>query len=54
MENDWDFVETMEHGMPPATGTGIGIDRFTALLLVSLYSNSFPLMKPKKTETEDK
>jgi lysyl-tRNA synthetase class 2 len=57
MENDWDFVEAMEHGMPPATGTGIGIDRFTALITGShtlREVTAFPLMKPKKTETEDK
>lgn len=55
MENDWDYVEAMEHGMPPATGTGIGIDRFAALITGShtlREVTAFPLMKP--TNIEDK
>jgi lysyl-tRNA synthetase, class II len=47
---DWDYVEAMEYGMPPITGTGIGIDRLTALLTDSHSLReiiTFPLMKPE-------
>ncbi|MFA7314849.1 MAG: lysine--tRNA ligase [Candidatus Magasanikbacteria bacterium] len=53
MANDWDFVEALEYGMPPATGTGIGIDRFAALITGShtlREVTAFPLMKPLVVE----
>lgn len=48
--SDEEFVEALEHGMPPAAGFGMGIDR-----IVSMITNSsslrdailFPIMKPK-------
>lgn len=49
MELDEDFVLAMEHGMPPISGLGFGVDR----LMVILFNQPsvrdvvlFPLMKP--------
>ena len=50
MEMNNAFIEAMEYGMPPMTGTGIGIDR-----LVGIFTEQgnlrdtilFPLMKPR-------
>jgi lysyl-tRNA synthetase class 2 len=51
MEVDERFLTAMEHGMPPMTGFGMGIDR-----LIAIFSNQknlrdvifFPIMKDKK------
>jgi lysyl-tRNA synthetase, class II len=51
MEADESFVEALEHGMPPTSGAGIGIDRLVALLTNShtlRETIAFPLMKPEK------
>lgn len=51
MEADASFVEALEYGMPPVSGTGIGIDRLVAVLADShnlRETIAFPLMKPEK------
>lgn len=56
MANDWSYVEALEHAMPPATGTGIGIDRFAALITGShtlREVTAFPLMKPVEEVSEE-
>lgn len=52
---DMDFVRSLEYGMPPTSGMGIGIDR----LVMFLTNNSsiqevlfFPQMKPEKKKVE--
>jgi len=48
---DEDFLEALEHGMPPAAGFGIGLDRLAIILTEARSlreSILFPLMKPKE------
>ena len=48
MMPDWEFVEMLEHGMPPTCGFGFG-ERFFAVLVDKPLRElqTFPLMKPR-------
>ena len=49
MEMDEDFIVAMEHGMPPMSGWGMGIDQLVALLTNAESLRDvvlFPLMRP--------
>jgi lysyl-tRNA synthetase class 2 len=49
MMPDWEFVEMLEHGMPPTCGFGFGERLFSFLTDSTVRETGlFPLMKPKK------
>ena len=51
MAMDEDFIRSLEYGMPPTAGIGIGIDRLTMLLTNNVAIQEvlfFPQMRPEK------
>ena len=51
METDERFITAMEHGMPPMTGFGLGIDRLVAILTEQDNLRDvifYPIMRPKE------
>ena len=51
MMPDWEFVEMLEHGLPPTCGFGFGERLFSFLMDKPIREVTlFPLMKPKMPE----
>ncbi|HQO11422.1 MAG TPA: lysine--tRNA ligase, partial [bacterium] len=55
MMPDWEFVEMLEHGMPPTCGFGFGERLFAFMVDKPVRETTlFPLMRPKREEMEKK
>lgn len=56
MAFDGDYIRALFHGMPPAAGFGLGVDRTTMLLCGQPSIRDvllFPLMKPEERRSDD-
>ncbi len=55
MQPEWEFVEMLEHGMPPTCGFGFGERLFAFMVDKPIRETQlFPLMRPKDVPSEKK